>query len=140
MTLQYRRRKELADKVADFHPTDDWTDYNIVKDDSIVSPVHQFLSQLNKDDSRYEWRFKPEPRSKELEYWMIVALYLADCNAATASNLPRCSKADKKRFIDLAKVSIVCLEGGLNKQPRDIDTTLPVVIKRLKEAITEAEK
>lgn len=57
--------------------------------------------------------------SSEAEYWKAVAIYLAECHAATAGydgSLTSTSKSRKLRFADICEIAAKALDGHFDKK------------------------
>lgn len=62
---------------------------------------------------------------RERDYWKAVAIYLADCHAATAEadgSMSGVSKSRKKRYASICALAAEALQGGFSRphQTRDV--------------------
>lgn len=74
---------------------------------------------------------------EEAERWKQIALYLADCHAATAYSLPKStSKSARKRFQSICATSLKMLQREV-MPPQYKTTNLESVVKRLQGALRD---
>lgn len=73
---------------------------------------------------------------QDAAYWKGVALYLADCHAATAYSLPKStSKSARSRFKSICETALNMIEG--KAMPRRTMSTLADVADRLRGGMRE---